>query len=212
LWQLLISQSNGRLCLAYVLVFAWGNCLILFKELVNSLSPTQLDQTLAVLETAHSICGPWRSAIRSDALYAMINIALTQFADPFLQVFRVFAGALFEGQSIGDAETQGLISLRLLQLYYDLTAQDLPPIFEDSLADFFAPTTGWFPRYLQWTSPDPKLRGEPDDVTPSLISQIKTTVLEIAEVGGTCGCFGDLLTCFNSFLRCGTESCSRILQ
>ena len=166
------------MCLIY-LGDASLNC---FKELVNSLSPTQLHQTLAILETAHSICGPWRSAIRNDVLYTMINIALTQFADPFLQVFRVFAGALFEGQGVGDAETQGLISLRLLQLYYDLTAQDLPPLFEDSLSEFFTPTTGWFPRYLQWASTDPKLCGDPEDTTPSLISQIKTTVLEIAEV------------------------------
>lgn len=163
---------------------SWTWRLKAFKELVDSLSPTHLHQTLAVLEIAHSICGPWRSAIRSDALYAMINAALTQFADPFLQVFRAFGGELFDSQSIGDPETQALISLRMLQLYYDLTAQDLPPIFEDTLPDFFSPGTGWFPRYLQWTSSDPKLCGEPEDITPSLISQIKTTVLEIVEVSG----------------------------
>lgn len=94
----------------------------------------------------------------------------------------MFAGALFEGQIGGDVEVQGQISLRLLQLYYDLTAQDLPPIFEDSLPEFFspAPTPGWFPRYLTWSSK--ALAGEPDDTAPSLLSQIKTTVLEIAEV------------------------------
>jgi len=36
--------------------------------------------------------------------------------------------------------------------------------------------------------------------------------LEIAEVGGTCGRSRDMLTCFNSFLRCGTENCSQTLQ
>ncbi|CAG7854816.1 Importin alpha re-exporter AltName: Full=Chromosome segregation protein CSE1 [Serendipita indica DSM 11827] len=152
----------------------------LFDELVNSLSPTQLHQTLAILETAHSICGPWRSAIRSDNLYTMINLVLDRFANPFLQVFRVFAGALFEKQIPNDLDVQAQISLRMLQLYYDLTAQDLPPIFEDSLNEFFAPTTGWFPRYLQWESKE--LAGEPDDTTPSLLSSIKTTVLEIAEL------------------------------
>jgi exportin-2 (importin alpha re-exporter) len=110
----------------------------------------------------------------------MINLVLDRFAAPFLQVFRVFAGALFEGQNIGELELQGQISWRLLQLYYDLTAQDLPPIFEDSLSEFFAPTVGWFPKYLNWSSSE--LAGEPDDTTPSLLSQIKTTVLEIAEV------------------------------
>lgn len=139
----------------------------------------------------------------------MINIALTQFADPFLQVFRVFAGALFEGQGVGDAETQGLISLRLLQLYYDLTAQDLPPLFEDSLPEFFTPTTGWFPRYLQWTSTDPKLCGDPEDITPSLISQIKTTVLEIAEVRLCYEFFDTNTKPVKSFSRYGMASFSQ---
>jgi exportin-2 (importin alpha re-exporter) len=92
----------------------------------------------------------------------------------------VFAGALFEGQDIGPLEIQGQISLVLLQLYYDLTAQDLPPIFEDSLGEFFNPNVGWFPKYLVWTSAE--LTGDPEDTTPSIISRIKTTVLEIAEV------------------------------
>ncbi|CAG8598816.1 6838_t:CDS:10 [Acaulospora colombiana] len=97
-----------------------------------------------------------------------------------MEVFRVFAGALFEGQNVGTLEVQGQISWRLLQLYYDLTAQDLPPIFEDTLTEFFAPSLGWFPKYLNWASPE--LAGDPDDTTPSLLSQIKTTVLEIAEL------------------------------
>lgn len=147
---------------------------------MSSLSSTALYQTLAVLETAHSICGPWRSAIRSDRLYSTINIVLESFGNSFIQVFRVFAGALFEGQIGGDREVQGQISLRLLQLYYDLTAQDLPPIFEDSLQEFFAPNIGWFPKYLTWNSKE--LSGDPEHTAPSLLSQIKTTVLEIAEV------------------------------
>ncbi|KAG8776418.1 importin-alpha export receptor [Serendipita sp. 397] len=154
----------------------WPN---LFDELVSSLSPTALHQTLAVLETAHSICGPWRSAIRSDTLYSMINIVLERFATPFLEVFRVFSTEILDGKVESDLDIRGQISLRLLQLYYDLVAQDLPPQFEDSLASFFTPTTGWFPKYLQWDRKE--LYGEPDDTTPSLLSSVKTTVLEIVE-------------------------------
>ena len=41
----------------------------------------------------------------------------------------------------------------LVDIYYDLTCQDLPPAIEDSHEEFFAPGTGWFQAFLVW---DPK--------------------------------------------------------
>lgn len=151
------------------------------QRLVQSLSPDNLNQTLTILETAHSIFGPWRSAIASQDLYRTIKYALSRFTEPFFQVFRALADHVLSGATPPEnLSLEGQIVYNLLQLYYDLNAQDLPPEFEDSYMEFFAPQSGWFPRFLTWASPP--LAGEPEDTTPSLLSKIKTTVLEIAEV------------------------------
>ena len=87
----------------------------------------------------------------------------------------------------------------LVEIYYDLTCQDLPPAIEDSHEEFFGTGTGWFQAFLLWDPPE--LRADvsprqicplkilfilatlqPDDTTASLTSQIKTGILEIAEV------------------------------
>ena len=151
------------------------------QRLVQSLSPDDLNQTLTILETAHSIFGPWRSAIASQDLYRVIKYALSRFTEPFFQVFRALADHVLSGATPPEnLPLEGQIVYNLLQLYYDLNAQDLPPEFEDSYMEFFAPQSGWFPRFLTWTSLP--LAGEPEDTAPSLLSKIKTTVLEIAEV------------------------------
>ena len=50
----------------------------------------------------------------------------------------------------------------LLSLFYDLTFQDLPPVFEDNNAEFFGSEQGWFVRFLQW---DPaQLAGDVSDI------------------------------------------------
>lgn len=46
----------------------------------------------------------------------------------------------------------------LVELFYDLTCQDLPPDFEDNHARFFAPQTGLFLRFMTWDPPE--LRGD----------------------------------------------------
>ena len=38
----------------------------------------------------------------------------------------------------------------LVEIYYDLTCQDLPPAVEDSHEEFFGPGTGWFQAFLVW--------------------------------------------------------------
>lgn len=46
----------------------------------------------------------------------------------------------------------------LVDIFYDLTCHDLPPAFEDSHDEFFAPPSGWFQRFLAWDPP--ALRGD----------------------------------------------------
>ncbi|EKM56806.1 uncharacterized protein PHACADRAFT_141741 [Phanerochaete carnosa HHB-10118-sp] len=155
----------------------------LIDKLVSSLSSTNYAINIGVLQTAHSIFQPWRAATRSDALYTVINYVLSRFSQPFLQLLEHTAELLLNSVS-GDATSTPNLraqSMQLLvELFYDLTCQDLPPDLEDNHARFFAPQTGLFLRFMTWDPPE--LRGDPDDTIPSLPSQIKTGILEIAEM------------------------------
>ncbi|KIY43801.1 importin alpha re-exporter [Fistulina hepatica ATCC 64428] len=149
----------------------------LIDQLVASLSPTDYNANSAVLETAHSIFVPWRALVRSDDLFRTINIVLNAFMPTFLQLFRQTSSMLLS--SPPDPLVAQCMVL-LLQIFYDLTCQDLPPAIEDNHAEFFGPQNGYLHAFLAW---DPaELKGNVDDTTPSLSSQIKAVVLEIAEL------------------------------
>lgn len=155
----------------------------LIDKLVNSLSSTNYAINIGVLQTAHSIFQPWRAATRSDALYTVINYVLSRFSKPFLQLLEHTAELLLNnlpGDATSTPQMRAQSMHLLVELFYDLTCQDLPPDFEDNHARFFAPQTGLFLRFMTWDPPE--LRGDPDDTTPSLPSQIKTGILEIAEM------------------------------
>ncbi|TFK71152.1 importin alpha re-exporter [Pluteus cervinus] len=160
----------------------------LIDSLVSSLSPTNYNINVGVLETAHSIFNHWRSQARSDTLFTEINLVLAKFMDPFLQLFRQTASLLLTKPSPNPAltspvENYALLAqsqVLLLDIYYDFTCQDLPPAIEDSYEEFFAANTGWFPVFLAWNPPE--LKGDADDTTPSLPSKIKTGILEISEL------------------------------
>ncbi|EIN12120.1 importin alpha re-exporter [Punctularia strigosozonata HHB-11173 SS5] len=154
----------------------------LITQLVSSLSESDYSVNVGVLETAHSIFRPWRSAVRSDALFSTINLVLAGFMQPFLNLFRHTSSILLStiptvsGQALQTvAQAQSLAT----DVIYDLTCQDLPPDVEDNFAEFFGPN-GLFLRFLAWKNAE--LSGDPDDTTPSLSSQIKTGILEISEM------------------------------
>ncbi|TFK31640.1 importin alpha re-exporter [Crucibulum laeve] len=162
----------------------WGD---LIDQLVSSLSATDYNINLGVLQTAHSIFRQWRAHVRSDELYSEINLVLSKFMDPFLQLFRQTTSLLLNPTQSPELTTPAanyaLLAqsmVLLIDIFYDLTCQDLPPAIEDTHEEFFAPGSGWFQKFLSW---DPEsLRGDPDDNTPSLSSQIKTGILEISEL------------------------------
>jgi exportin-2 (importin alpha re-exporter) len=128
---------------------------------VASLSPTDYNVNIGVLETAHSIFRPWRAHVRSDELFTEINIVLNTFMTPFLHLFRQTAGLLLDQGSAAPKEELELVAQAqclLVDIFYDFTCQDLPPAIEDSHEEFFAPGSGWFQRFLMW---DPeRLRGD----------------------------------------------------
>ncbi|KAH8112452.1 Cse1-domain-containing protein [Phellopilus nigrolimitatus] len=156
----------------------------LIDLLVGALAPSPgaYATNLSVLETAHSIFGRWRSEMRSNELYTVINFVLSRFVDPFLQVLRYTADMLLNKPlaSKQEAETVAQALVVMLHLFYDLACQDLPPALEDAQAEFFGPESGMFTRFLAWDPPE--LQGDADEPTPSVPSQIKTAIFELAEL------------------------------
>ncbi|OBZ72875.1 Importin-alpha re-exporter [Grifola frondosa] len=150
----------------------------LVDKLVFSLSETNYDVNIGVLETAHSIFRPWRAQARSDELFTMINYVLSRFTRPFLQLFLHTASLLFSAASLPNLAQVAQAQAILIDIFYDLTCQDLPPDLEDTHEQFFGPETGLFLRLLLWDSPNCR----PDDTVPSIPSQIKTGILEIVEL------------------------------
>ncbi|KAH6910802.1 importin alpha re-exporter [Coprinopsis sp. MPI-PUGE-AT-0042] len=159
----------------------------LIDQLVSSLSLTDFNTNVGVLETAHSIFRVWRAQVRSDKLFTEINIVLSRFVDPFLQLFKK-TGEILTNPTANSALTTPVSNyalvaqtmVLLIDIFYDLTCQDLPPAIEDTYDDFFDPSRGWFHILLTW-SPN-ELKGDADDTNPSLPSQIKAGILEIAEM------------------------------
>lgn len=118
--------------------------------------------SLGVLETAHSIFYQWRSAVRSNELYTVINYVLSHFVAPFVSFFRETANILLSNPDLPNLHAVAQSQAILMSLFYDLTCQDLPPLLEDNHAEFFgAPDSsspGWFMRFLAWDPP--ALRGD----------------------------------------------------
>ncbi|PIL29858.1 hypothetical protein GSI_08065 [Ganoderma sinense ZZ0214-1] len=152
----------------------------LVDNLTVSLSHSNFEINVGVLETAHSIFRPWRAETRSDALFTEINYVLTRFTNPFLELFLHTTTLLFARPPPSNLAQVAQAMVFLVDIFYDLTCQDLPPGIEDSHAQFFGAQDGLFIRLLLWDPP--QLQGEPDDTTPSLPSQIKTRILEIIEL------------------------------
>ncbi|KAF9027107.1 Cse1-domain-containing protein [Hymenopellis radicata] len=160
----------------------------LIQQLVASLSATDYNINVGVLQTAHSIFGPWRAHVRSDQLFSEINFVFSIFMQPFLQLFRQTATLLLSNPSPNPALTTptsnyALVAqsmVLLLEIFHDFTCQDLPPALEDSQAEFFGREQGWFHNFMPWDPPE--LRTPSDELTPSYPSLIKANIFEIAEL------------------------------
>ena len=121
-------------------------------------SQSDYNVNVGVLQTAYSIFQQWRAHVRSDELYTEINSVLSKFMEPFMQLFRQTAMLLLKTPSPNPSLTTPTSNYVLLaqamvllvDIYYDLTCQDLPPAIEDSHEEFFGPGTGWFQAFLAW--------------------------------------------------------------
>lgn len=160
----------------------------LIDELVTGMQGLSPDSVAlqAVLQSAHSIFRKWRAAFRSDALYTEINLVLEKFAQPFLELLRVTDEALSQPSPIPSTTSTLLL---LLQIFHDLSAQDLPPLFEDNLQSVF----GIMLKYLNPKAQpngiyvrNPALanimEGDPDEATPQDGQKIRAEICSIGEL------------------------------
>ena len=163
-----------------------------WQQLVQPINNDDFNINLGVLETAHSIFRSWRSQARSDAFWSIIKLVHSKFLTPYFALFQLTISRLLATPDPLLAQTMAV----LVELFYDLTCQDLAPEFEDNHEIFFAAETGFFMQLMEWNPPqlqtDVRIFSAPsrrnteslqsDEPTPSIPSRIRTAVLEIAEV------------------------------
>ncbi|OXB34588.1 importin-alpha export receptor [Cryptococcus neoformans] len=157
----------------------------LCDELVNSLTPDNFVINNGVLATAHSIFKRWRSQFRTNELYSEINFVLSRFCEPYYRLFQHVDQLL--GMPPASLPTNssilllGQTLLLLIQLFHDLSSQDLPPFFEDHMTEFMGgDQPGWLRKYLDWEVEE--LKGDDDDEAPGPLQKIRSSICEIAEL------------------------------
>ncbi|CAE6484305.1 unnamed protein product [Rhizoctonia solani] len=159
----------------------------LMEQLTSSFSETDYNVNVGVLEAAHAVCAPWKSQVRSDRLFSTINAVVGVLGTPLLGMFRHVTGILLGGGATGLPEEQHRVLAQtlhlLLCLYEDLVDQDIPPVFEDSVPEFFGVSggdDGLFLKILAW-NPE-ALKGDPEEPTPTPVHNAHQVIFEIAEL------------------------------
>jgi exportin-2 (importin alpha re-exporter) len=69
--------------------------------------------------------------------------------DPFLGLFRQTSQLLLSTAPSSNYPQVAQSMALLLDIFYDLTCQDLPPAIEDNYMEFFG-NNGWFFAFLDW--------------------------------------------------------------
>lgn len=112
----------------------WERWDTLVDDLVSRLDPEDLTVNIGVFQVAHSIFGRWRPLFQSDELFTEVNHVLSKFAQPFLSLWQSLDAYIDSHSNDKAALTKAFTELDLiLQLFYDLSCQDVPPAFEDNL-------------------------------------------------------------------------------
>lgn len=147
----------------------------LMDELVPRLASPDDQLVLGILRTAHTIFYRWRSAFRSDTLYSEINFVLGRFALPHLGLLKRTDQRLLDPATPSAAlPALGNIMNMTLQVFYDLSSQDLPPQIEDNMAPIMEILARWI------SQSRPELDSDPDE--PCSLQEIRSSICEIAEL------------------------------
>ena len=113
----------------------WQRWDTLVDDLVRRLTPENHFVNAGVLQVAHSIFSRWRPLFRSDGLFTEVNHVLSKFAAPYMSLLQNLDGCIEKDTSNKPGLLQEFAELDLaVQLFYDLSCQDLPPQFEDSMS------------------------------------------------------------------------------
>ena len=160
----------------------------LIDDLVTRLDSgiSQQDQgvLLETLQLSHSIFKRWRSAFRSNSLFTTINLVLGKYAKPFLALLQQTDAALSAQNAQQSPASVKALAQALdveIQIFYDLSCQDLPPQFEDNLDKTIAPI---LLRWLSFSRPELVSADNDDDDTAQAgeLERIRAGVCEVAEL------------------------------
>lgn len=144
----------------------------LVDDLVSRLTPDNATVNNGVLQVAHSIFKRWRPLFRSDELFTEINHVLTKFSAPFLALLENTDNAITKNQNDKVALQQNMSTLSLiLKLFYDLSCQDLPPVFEETLRVI----SSLLHKYLVYDNP---LLHTSDDTEAGVLEYVKAGIFE----------------------------------
>ncbi|KAH7090005.1 CAS/CSE protein [Paraphoma chrysanthemicola] len=112
----------------------WERWDTLVDDLISRLTPNNSTVNNGVLQVAHSVFKRWRPLFRSDDLFTEINHVLSKFSTPFLQLLENTDALITASEGNPAALKEAFTTLDLIvKLFYDLSCQDLPPVFEDHI-------------------------------------------------------------------------------
>ncbi|KAL9106794.1 MAG: hypothetical protein Q9227_008216 [Pyrenula ochraceoflavens] len=125
----------------------WERWPTLVDDLVSRLTNDNITVNTGILLVAHTIFRRWRPLFRSDALYTEINHVLGKFSQPYLALWQSLDVYIDNNKSEKTALAQAFGELDvIIQLLFDLSCQDLPPVFEDNLKSI----AGLLHKYLMY--------------------------------------------------------------
>lgn len=150
----------------------WERWDTLVDDLVSRLTPDNAAVNNGVLQVAHSIFKRWRPLFRSDDLFTEINHVLTKFSTPFLALLEHTDQAITKNQNDKVALQQNMTTLSLImKLFYDLSCQDLPPVFEENIAAI----SSILYKYLVYENP---LLNTDDESESGVLEYVKAGIFE----------------------------------
>jgi exportin-2 (importin alpha re-exporter) len=151
----------------------WERWDTLVDDLISRLTPDNATVNNGVLQVAHSIFKRWRPLFRSDALFTEINHVLSKFSLPFLTLMENTDAIISNSERNPAQLREAFTTLNLMmKLLYDLSCQDLPPVFEDNLG----PISALLHKYLVY---DNAALHTDDDSESGILEFVRAGIFEI---------------------------------
>ncbi|RCI08608.1 hypothetical protein L249_4861 [Ophiocordyceps polyrhachis-furcata BCC 54312] len=174
-WERWSTLTQVRLRNQFCLSFA-NRLSSLAQDLVSRFSASDPKINVGVLEVAHSIFARWRPLLRSDELYTEINHVIATFGEPFVQLLVNTDGKIAENKDNKEALQLWFETLRLqVEIIYDMSSHDLPPIFEDHLGNI----SMLLHKYLTYSNP---LLETDDDSEAGTLLTVKADICGLLEL------------------------------